>query len=232
MIEPYIDIKLKQQREELNDEAFALFFECWIINFLDLLHTRTGELDYFLEINYCFDINPPDNFRQIVKRYISIRKIYKNDQIRDVYPIYMIPFEKVVPNQIELSALNVIKEKLVFRLHSTEFIEWLHKHIPEFYLANEGYAFSILNAYKNSRRIFTGLSCKIFYFIYAGSITNYLCTYSRNHANKHFHINEIMSMRNGILDPVMCFGGGPGDHFGFEPDLLYGLKNKINTSDF
>ena len=61
----------------------------------------------------------------------------------------------------------------------------------------------------------------VVWFEYVGNLYFTNCKICSNLLDKHFHINEILEMRNGIIEPVLFFGGGFECPHMWEADPLY-----------
>lgn len=59
------------------------------------------------------------------------------------------------------------------------------------------------------------------WFEYVGIIKDDTYKFCLKHLNKHHEINEILSMKNGIIEPVIIFGGGFGCNHFWEADPFY-----------
>lgn len=212
--------ELSQIKKELSSNAYDLFFRCFLTAKFDFIYDQF-EIDLFsknpfkdIRFNFPYKISI-ETFKEVLDDYLRIKKRFLFLKISDTYPIHLVPLEKLSPPQKTFK--NKIRSIYIYNsLGGDDFYYWLRRAKPDFYENKKEISQSILNGFRNAKQIYNNLLAQNFEFTYTGVLTNPVSDFSKKNHNKNFHLNDILELKNYSLEPVIFFGGGLGDHFGFE----------------
>lgn len=80
---------------------------------------------------------------------------------------------------------------------------------------------TLVKAYGRIRTLQKALIAEIYWFEYVGILYEHTCSFCKSRLTHHFHIDEILAMKNGNLEPAIFFGGGFECTHDWEPDPFY-----------
>jgi hypothetical protein len=80
---------------------------------------------------------------------------------------------------------------------------------------------TLVKAYYRIRTLQKALIAEIEWFEYTGFVRDKTRTFCRTRLNNRYHIDEILKMKNGVLEPAVFFCGGFECTHNWEPDAFY-----------